>query len=191
MPGLSVETQRRWVMRKGLVVSVMVAVICIAGQVQAQITCTGTVFNDVDSVTQPLFCGWVELFSQLGITSGCAVNPPLYCPDDFVTRGQMAVFVTKATAVPFQKNPMQIALLKWYDAGQAATFPVGDAPIGIAFDGANIWVANFDSDNVTKLRASDGAHLGTFPVGDLPVGIAFDGASIWVANNFSDNVTKL
>ena len=35
----------------------------------------------------------------------------------------------------------------------------------MAFDGANIWVANAGSNNVTKLRASDGANLGTFPAG--------------------------
>ena len=35
-------------------------------------------------------------------------------------------------------------------------FAVGNIPIGIAFDGANIWVANSSSGTVTKLRASDG-----------------------------------
>ena len=30
----------------------------------------------------------------------------------------------------------------------------------MAFDGANIWVANQNSDNVTKLRASDGLLAG-------------------------------
>ena len=36
---------------------------------------------------------------------------------------------------------------------------------GIAFDGVNIWVANYGSNNVSKLRASDGALLGTYAVG--------------------------
>jgi hypothetical protein len=31
-----------------------------------------------------------------GITAGCSVSPPLYCPDVPVTRAQMAVFVWKA-----------------------------------------------------------------------------------------------
>ena len=66
----------------------------------------------------------------------------------------------------------------------------GNGPQGIAFDGANIWVANFASDNVSKLRASDGANLGTFATGNYPVGIAFDGANIWVTNDFSDSVSK-
>ena len=89
-------------------------------------------------------------------------------------------------------NPLQIALLRWYEASQnGASFAVGSAPFGVAFDGANIWVANFGSGNVTKLRASDGANLGAFGVGSAPFGVAFDGANIWVANFGSGTVTKL
>lgn len=46
----------------------------------------------------------------------------------------------------------QIALLQWYqDPGAAATIGVGEAPVGVAFDGTNIWVTNFTSDDVSKL----------------------------------------
>ncbi|MFZ1133786.1 MAG: hypothetical protein WAN69_02490 [Candidatus Korobacteraceae bacterium] len=66
--------------------------------------------------------------------------------------------------------------------------------MGIAFDGANIWVASesdIGSGIVTKLRASDGANLGTFPAPGDPIGIAFDGANIWVTNTSYGSVTKL
>jgi YVTN family beta-propeller protein len=56
------------------------------------------------------------------------------------------------------------------------------SPVGLAFDGANIWVTNSTSDTVTKLLASTGAALGTYPVGGNPLGIAFDGINIWVTN---------
>jgi DNA-binding beta-propeller fold protein YncE len=62
---------------------------------------------------------------------------------------------------------------------------------GLVFDGNHIWVANFGSNNVTKLRASDGAVLGTFSVGMGAQGMAFDGANIWVANTVSQTVSKL
>jgi DNA-binding beta-propeller fold protein YncE len=78
------------------------------------------------------------------------------------------------------------ALLQWY----RQDFPTGSFPYGVAFDGANIWVTNFSSNNVTKLRASDGANLGTFPTGSGPFGVAFDGANIWVANSGSNTVSK-
>ena len=48
---------------------------------------------------------------------------------------------------------------------QIQTFPVGNDPSYLVFDGANIWVTNYFDRTVTKLRASDGANLGTFPVG--------------------------
>lgn len=93
---------------------------------------------------------------------------------------------------PPSPNPLQLAILRWYDANTAGhQIPVGTAPYGLAFDGANIWVANSGSATVTKLRASDGANLGTIAVGNTPEGVAFDGANIWVANQQSNTVSKL
>jgi hypothetical protein len=85
-----------------------------------------------------------------------------------------------------------IATLQWEPADRAfGEFAVGDAPVALAFDGSNIWVANQASDNVMKLRASSGVSLGTFAVGDSPCALAFDGENVWVANTGSDSVTKL
>jgi len=56
---------------------------------------------------------------------------------------------------------------------------------------ANIWVANYDGNTVTKLAAETAALVDTFPVGSFPYGVAFDGANIWVANSTSSNVSKL
>src|SRR5204863_524129 len=91
-------------------------------------------------------------------------------------------------------NPQQVALLKWYAANQSGiTFAVGSVPTAVAFDGDNIWVANSGSNNVSKLRASNGAPQpgSPFAVGSLPQGVAFDGANIWVTNFSSSNVSKL
>src|SRR6516225_10894 len=59
-------------------------------------------------------------------------------------------------------NPSQIATLHWYGADQSTRFAVGKFPCGLAFDGANMWVANLSDNTVTKLRANDGTNLGTF-----------------------------
>jgi hypothetical protein len=88
-------------------------------------------------------------------------------------------------------NPLRVALLRWYAANTTTTFTVGTQPRGVCFDGANIWVANYGSNSVTKLAANDGTVLGTYAVGSLPAGVAFDGANIWVTNFGSNNVTKL
>jgi DNA-binding beta-propeller fold protein YncE len=88
---------------------------------------------------------------------------------------------------------LQIAMLRWYEANTTGnSFTVGLAPNALAFDGANIWVANRLNRSVTKLRASDGSVLGTFTVGgNSPRALAFDGANIWVANSGNGSVTKL
>src|SRR6202162_2475514 len=80
-----------------------------------------------------------------------------------------------ASTVP--PNPLKIALLKWYNANTTTSFTVGNEPRGVCFDGANIWVANYGSNTVTKLQASDGSVLGTYNVGSEPASVAFDGAN--------------
>src|SRR5262245_7800311 len=50
-------------------------------------------FDDVPS-SSPYF-PYVEELVNLGITAGCSVTPPLYCPLDFTTREQMAVFMIR------------------------------------------------------------------------------------------------
>jgi len=66
---------------------------------------------------------------------------------------------------PTAANMLAIALLRWYDVNTVVgSFAVGSAPTGVAFDGANIWVANSGSNNVTKLRANDGVVQGTYAV---------------------------
>jgi len=39
---------------------------------------------------------YVERLLELGITKGCGVNPLRYCPEDRVTRAQMASFLVRA-----------------------------------------------------------------------------------------------
>jgi len=51
-------------------------------------------FNDVPTTHQ--FFQYIEALAASGITAGCQTNPPLYCPDSPLTRGQMAAFLAKA-----------------------------------------------------------------------------------------------
>ena len=49
-----------------------------------------------DDVACPsLFADWIEQLATENITGGCSVAPPLFCPGNPNTRGQMAVFITK------------------------------------------------------------------------------------------------
>ena len=53
-----------------------------------------TTFEDV--VPPSWYFSYVEGFYAQDITTGCAVSPLRYCPDNSVTRAQMAVFLLKA-----------------------------------------------------------------------------------------------
>ena len=53
---------------------------------------TGLVFDDVPKTA--LFADWMEEFAAEGITSGCGTKK--YCPNNPVTRGEMAVFLLRA-----------------------------------------------------------------------------------------------
>ena len=51
-------------------------------------------FSDVDA--GQWWSGHVERLAELGITAGCRSGSDEYCPDDAVTRGQMATFLRRA-----------------------------------------------------------------------------------------------
>ena len=86
-------SERKW---KNLAqVAAASAVICLVGvgMAVAALPAGGT-FSDDDG---NIFEGAIEAIAAEGITAGC--NPPIndrFCPDDFVTRGEMAVFLVRA-----------------------------------------------------------------------------------------------
>jgi hypothetical protein len=50
------------------------------------------------------FFAWIQKLYELGITTGCASNPLMFCPDRSVTRGEIAAFTTRGRygpTVPF------------------------------------------------------------------------------------------
>jgi len=106
-------------------------------------TPTGTVFTDVPAAAP--FAGYIEQLFADGITNGCGPGPA-YCPNDPVTRAQMAKFLlitkcgggyTPATPAssPFSDVPLSNTLLpyikKLYDLGitlGCATAPLRYCP---------------------------------------------------------------
>jgi len=55
--------------------------------------------------------------------------------------------------------------------------------LAISTDGRSLYVVNYQSDTISKLRASDMALLQTIPTGVHPIGITYDAATgnVWVA----------
>ena len=58
----------------------------------------GTRFEDVDA--DAWWAGYVERLAELGVTDGCKTEPLRYCPDQPVTRAQMATFLVRAFELP-------------------------------------------------------------------------------------------
>ena len=59
---------------------------------------TGAVFEDVP--VDAFAADFIEDLAGRGITGGCSQTPPLYCPGDPNTRGQMAVFLAATFGSP-------------------------------------------------------------------------------------------
>ncbi|PYQ57420.1 MAG: hypothetical protein DMF53_22740, partial [Acidobacteria bacterium] len=80
---------------------------------------TGTRFDDVPA---GYWAGpWIEELAREGVVGGCSANPPLYCPDNLLTRAEMAVLLTVAR----HENPPPATGTRF-----------GDVP-------ANYWAARF------------------------------------------------
>ncbi len=81
---------------RALLVSAILSVIALStvavAQEGAPLDPGGSFYDDDGSVHEPAIEGLVAA----GITTGCAIGPPaLYCPEDPITRAQMAVFLTR------------------------------------------------------------------------------------------------
>jgi hypothetical protein len=67
-------------------------------------------FADVPNPNQPpSFQAFIEEFYLDGITTGCSTNPLKYCPQNYVTRGEMAVFIERALG-NFSPTPSQTGI---------------------------------------------------------------------------------
>jgi DNA-binding beta-propeller fold protein YncE len=70
------------------------------------------------------------------------------------------------------------------------TYSIGNGPAALAFDGTEIWVANYSDNTIVAILPGLGSGK-PLAVGTEPGGMVFDGTSIWVANYGSNNVTKV
>jgi hypothetical protein len=56
------------------------------------------VFSDMP--TSYWAANWIEQLYVEGVTGGCGTNPLTYCPDNPVSRAQMAVFLVRMFNLP-------------------------------------------------------------------------------------------
>ncbi len=60
------------------------------------------------------------------------------------------------------------------------SFPVGRAPVGIAYGAGSVWVANSGDGTVSRIDPTTSKVVATIPVGNNPRGIAVGDGKVWV-----------
>ena len=83
---------------------VLILAVFVAGYLGAKLGMLGTrevgaSHNFSDVPDSAFYHDFVQFLVDAGITSGCSVAPPLYCGEQSVTRGQMAVFLQRLAAL--------------------------------------------------------------------------------------------
>lgn len=97
--------------------------------------------------------------------------------------GQMLwVSGLEATVTPVRTDTLAV--------GEPA--PVGQAPIGMVAGNGLLWVANSDSDSVSRLDLASGERRNEdAAVGDAPIAIAMVGDEAWVLDQDGASITRL
>jgi len=127
-------------------------------------TCGGATINlpFTDVMSSPFFCAIAEAYFS-GLTNG--TSPTTYSPSEIVLREQMAAFVTRGMDQGIRRGVRRAALQQFWNPlnidGVSMTV-VGDRPLLVDADGADLWVANQSSGTVSRVRASDGRLLDTW-----------------------------
>ena len=66
---------------------------------------TGPPARFVDVAPTSVFAASIDALAAARVTAGCATDPPRYCPQKAVTRGQMATFLARAIGIIETPHP--------------------------------------------------------------------------------------
>ena len=82
-------------------------------------------FDDIDA--DSFYAPFIERMAEMGITSGCG-DGTRFCPDQHVTRAQMAVFLSRAYGLAAESDPgfADVAPDAWYRHEVAGLAAFGD-----------------------------------------------------------------
>ncbi|HET9530451.1 MAG TPA: S-layer homology domain-containing protein [Blastocatellia bacterium] len=127
-------------------------------------TCGGvsTTLPFTDVAGNPFFCAIAEAYFS-GLTNGTSATT--YSPTSPVPREQMAAFITRTLDQSLKRGSRRAALRQFWTtqgANDLALTIVGHRPYEVESDGADLWVANYVSGTVSRVRASDGRLLETW-----------------------------
>ena len=133
----------------------------IGARVLADCSSFGLPFTDLDGTA---FCAQIAEAYYSGLANG--TSSTTFAPTADVPREQMAAFVTRTLDQSLARGSRRGALDQWWTStphyASLGTTTVGTQPEIPKSDGADIWVSNFMSGTVSRVRASDGRLLQTW-----------------------------
>ena len=91
-------------------------------------------------------------------------------------------------------NPIQIALLRWYQMDTATQVQMQSTcitPVGIAFDGSHMWVSCYGSNELEEYNAADTAFVRRVSLAYSPTYLLYDGANIWAAHPGAGKISEV
>jgi len=157
-----IQMHRRFVLFEAIVLALILALTGAVSRTKADTgTCGGasTTLPFTDVSGSGFFCQIASAFFT-GLTSGTSATT--YSPGNNVTREQMAAFITRTLDQSLKRGSRRAALKQWWtptSTNGLALTTVGNSPELVESDGADLWVANFSSNSVSRVRASDGKKL--------------------------------
>jgi hypothetical protein len=140
-------------------------------------------FSDVSDAA---FCPFVLEIFWLGITTGTTATT--YSPGDTVNRLQMAAFLSRTVDRALTRGSRRAALEMFWriqNPVRLSTTTVGNLPRWAASDGADIWVANGDSDDVSRVRANDARFLENWTGASAASGVLAAAGRVFVTGQTS------
>jgi hypothetical protein len=148
------------------IIAIIASLTVLSNRIQADTgTCGGVTitlpFNDV--MASPFFCQIAAAYFS-GLTNGTG-DGTTYSPTTQVTREQMAAFISRTMDQSLKRGSDRAAAKKWWtpqNANSLTLTDVGTSPHMVEFDGTDLWVTNFGSSSVMRIRPGDGKVLDTW-----------------------------
>jgi hypothetical protein len=156
---------RSILVRALLLISVMASLTILSRTIQADTgSCGGatTTLPFTDVMGNPFFCQIAQAYFS-GLTVGTSATT--YSPTEPVSREEMAAFITRTMDQSLKRGSRRAVAKKWFTpqtANSLTLTDVGTFPQQVEFDGTDLWVTNYLSHNVMRIRPSDGKVLDTW-----------------------------
>ncbi|MFY9552776.1 MAG: S-layer homology domain-containing protein, partial [Thermoanaerobaculia bacterium] len=154
----------------------------LGGAATAAVQDTCGPFTDVSAA----ICPYVLEMYYLGITAGTSATT--YSPDNPMTRGQAAVFVSKGINQTLARSSRRAALGQWWTPQGSEALgltTVGSLPFAVVSDGADLWVTVTGDGVVARVRASDGKLLESWTGATNALAVMSAMGKVFLTTNFS------